>query len=149
VDPHVLALHSPHGSLQIFCRIVSPEKVIVPGRQHLRYLVEGHGFSGSGDGFWSEPDLRKFCLDLLSVKESHDGSAQLHADPERGGLTVEIGPGPDADTLAVVGNVAVVRFRTMTESDGFYLWRTDFGFSIRRDALPHFHKVAWISHYAV
>jgi hypothetical protein len=150
MEPDVLTLHSPHGWLRVFCRMVAPDKVRVPGVQHLRYAVGGHGFSGAGDGFVNDDDLRIFCVDLLALVEGQqERTARLRADPSRGGLTVEIGPGPDPDTLAVAGNIAVVHFRTLTEADGLYQWRTEFGFSIRRDALPNLRGVNWVSSHAV
>ena len=61
----------------------------------------------------------------------------------------QVRPGPDEDNLAVVGYIAVAHFRALTEADGLYQWRTEFGFSIRRDGLPNLGTVKWVSAYAV
>jgi hypothetical protein len=116
--------------------------------QHLRYSVQGKGFSGAGDGVVDERDLRKFCADLRALLEGQNRSARLQAHPTRGGLSLEVRPGPDADSLAVVGYIAMAHFRALTEADGLYQWRTEFGFSIRRDELPNLDSVKWVSAYA-
>jgi|SRR5665213_2204307 len=149
MDSNALEFHSPHGSLRISCSLVNPGKIRVPGVQHLRYSVQGHGFSGAGDGFVDERDLRRFCVDLRALLEGQSRPARLQAHPTRGGLSLEVRPGPDADNLAVVGYIAVAHFRALTEADGLYQWRTEFGFSIRRDALPSLGKVKWVCAYAV
>jgi hypothetical protein len=149
MDDDALEFRSPHGSLRILCSLVSPGKVQVRGVQHLRYSVEGKGFSGTGDGFVDERDLRRFCVDLRALLEGQSRSARLQAHPTRGGLSLEVRPGPDADSLAVVGYIAVAHFRALTEADGLYQWRTEFGFSIRQDGLPNLADIKWVSDYAV
>jgi hypothetical protein len=149
MDSDALEFSSPHGSLRILCSLVNPGKIRVSGVQHLRYSVQGNGFSGAGDGFVDERDLRRFCVDLLALLKGQIRSARLQAHPTRGGLSLEIRPGPDADNLAVVGYIAVAHFRALTEADGLYQWRTEFGFSIRRDAMPNVDDVKWVSAYAV
>jgi hypothetical protein len=148
MDSDALEFLSQHGSLRIVCSLVNPGKVRVAGVQHLRYSVQGNGFSGAGDGFVDERDLRKFCVDLLAVLEGQSRSARLQAHPTRGGLSLEVRPGPDVDNLAVVGYIAMAHFRALTEADGLYQWRTEFGFSIRRDGLPNLGNVKWVSAYA-
>ncbi|HEY6618487.1 MAG TPA: hypothetical protein VIY68_02975 [Steroidobacteraceae bacterium] len=115
----------------------------------MRYSVQGNGFSGAGDSFVDERDLRRFCVDLRALLEGQSRSARLQAHPTRGGLSLEVRPGPDADNLAVVGYIAMAHFRALTEADGLYQWRTEFGFSIRRDGLPDLGHVKWVSDYAV
>ena len=145
----VLALASPHGRLQIYCTVVSPEKLARPGVQHLRYDVIGHGFGGAGAGFYDEKHLREFCSKLFALVRGQVCSAQLLADPACGGLTLEICPGVDADSLSIVGSIAARQFRTLNEADGFYEWRTDFGFSIRRANLAKLSEVTWVVAHAV
>jgi hypothetical protein len=143
-----LEFHSPHGSLRIFCSTVNSGKVRNPGMQHLRYSVQGNGFSGAGEGLVDERDLRKFCVDLLALIGGQDQPARLKAHPARGGLSLEVRPGPDADSLAVVGYIAAAHFRALTEADGLYQWRTEFGFSILRDGPSNLGNVKWVSAYA-
>jgi hypothetical protein len=145
MDPDVLEFHSPHGSLRIHCSLVSPAKVRVSGVQHLRYSVQGSGFSGAGDGFVDERDLRAFCVDFLALLKGEPRTPRLLAHPTRGGLALEIRPGPDAASLVVVGYIATAHFRALTEADGLYQWRTEFGFSVRRDAVSSMAKVKWVS----
>jgi hypothetical protein len=144
-----LEFNSPHGSLRISCSLVNPGKVRLSGVQHLRFFVQGKGFSGAGEGFVDERDLRKFCADLVALFEGQSRSARLQAHPTRGGLSLEVRPGADADNLAVVGYIAMAHFRALTEADGLYQWRTEFGFSIRRDALPNLDGIRWVCAYAV
>lgn len=148
MDTNTLAFRSPHGWLEVFCIIVPPKSVPVPGRQHLRYAVGGHGFSGAGDGFVQEAELRTFCTDLVSLLDGGGGSAQLRASPT-GGLSLDIATGPEAESLSVVGSIAVSHYRTLKEADGLYLWRTDFGFALRRDSVPNPRRVKWIATYAI
>ena len=117
--------------------------------QHLRYSVQGNGFSGAGESFVDERDLRRFCVDLRALLNGHSQLARLQAHPTRGGLSLDVRSGPDADNLAVVGYIAVAHFRALTEADGLYQWRTEFGFSIRRDGLPELDNVKWVSGYAI
>jgi len=147
MDSDVLEFRSPHGSLRILCSVVNPGKAQVRGVHHLRYSVQGNGFSGAGDSFVDERDIRKFCVDLRALLEGQSLSARLQAHPTRGGLSLEVRPGPDADNLAVVGYIAVAHFRALTAADGLYQWRTEFGFSIRRDGLPRLGEVKWVSAY--
>jgi hypothetical protein len=147
MDPDVLELDSPHGSLRISCSVVNPSGARVAGVQHLRYSVQGNGFSGAGDGFVDERDVRRFCVDFLALLKGESRSARLQAHPTRGGLSLEIRPGPDADNLAVVGYIAMAHFRALTEADGLYQWRTEFGFSIRRGGLDHLANVKWVAAY--
>jgi len=149
MDSDVLEFRSSHGSLRISCSVVNPSKGRVPGMQHLRYSVQGNGFSGAGESFVDERDLRRFCVDLRALLNGHSQSARLQAHPTRGGLSLEVRSGPDADNLAVVGYIAVAHFRALTEADGLYQWRTEFGFSIRRDGLPELDNVKWVSGYAI
>jgi len=149
MDSDVLEFSSPHGSLRIFCSTVNPGRVRAPGMQYLRYSVQGNGFSGAGDGIVDERELRKFCLDLQALFKGQDCAARLQAHPNRGGLSLEIRRGPDADDLAVVGYIAAAHFRALSEADGLYQWRTEFGFSIRKDALPVLGSVKWVSALAV
>jgi hypothetical protein len=149
MDSDVLEFRSAHGSLRIFCSVVNPGKAQVRGVHHLRYSVQGNGFSGAGDSFVDERDVRRFCMDLRALLEGQSQPARLQAHPTRGGLSLEVRPGPDADNLAVVGYIAVAHFRALTEADGLYQWRTEFGFSIRRDGLHNLGNVKWVSAYAV
>jgi hypothetical protein len=148
MDSDTLEFRSPHGSLQVTCSAVNPGKVRLPGVQHLRYSVQGNGFSGAGEGFVDERDLRRFCVDLRALLEGQSRPARLQAHPTRGGLSLEVRPGADADDLAVVGYIAVAHFRALTAADGLYQWRTEFGFSIRRDGLPNLANVKWVCAYA-
>jgi hypothetical protein len=149
MDSDALEFRSAHGSLQISCSAVNPGKVRVPGVQHLRYSVEGNGFSGAGDGFVDERDLRRFCVDLRALVEGQSRSARLQAHPTRGGLSLEVRPEPAVESLAVVGYIALAHFRALTEADGLYQWRIEFGFSMRREALSNLSDVKWVSAYAV
>jgi hypothetical protein len=149
MDSDALEFRSPHGSLRISCSAVNPGKIRLPGVQHLRYSVEGNGFSGAGDGFVDARDLRKFCVDLRALLEGRSQPARLQAHPTRGGLSLEVRPGPETDSLAVVGYIAMAHFRALTEADGLYQWRTEFGFSVRREGLASLGKVKWVSAYAV
>jgi hypothetical protein len=115
----------------------------------LRYSVQGNGFSGAGDSFIDERDLRRFCVDLRALLEGQNRPARLQAHPTRGGLSLEVRPGSDADNLAVVGYIAVAHFRALTDADGLHQWRTEFGFSVRRDGLPDLGNVKWVSAHAV
>ena len=91
----VLELRGPHGWLQIFSILVdgSKSKLAAQGLQHLRYSAGGHGFSGAGDSFVSETDLRVFCASLAQLSDGADVEAHL-AGHEVGGLTLSLKPGP-------------------------------------------------------
>jgi hypothetical protein len=149
MDSDALEFHSPHGSLRITCSVINPGKVRVAGVQHLRYSVQGNGFSGASEGFVDERDLRKFCVDLRALLEGQNRPARLQAHPTRGGLSLEVRPAADSGELAVVGYIAAAHFRALTEADGLYQWRTEFGFSIRRDGLPNLDNIKWFASYAV
>jgi hypothetical protein len=149
MDSDALEFRAAHGTLRIHCSVVNPSKARVPGVQHLRYSVQGNGFSGAGESFVDERDLRRFCVDLRALLAGQTQPARLQAHPTRGGLSLEVRPGPDVDNLAVVGYIAVAHFRALTEADGLYQWRTEFGFSIRRDGLPDLGSVKWVAAHAV
>jgi hypothetical protein len=65
----ILELSGPHGWIKIFCLVVDKTKspIATKGYQHLRYAVGGHGFSGEGEGFVAEEQLRLFCNALIEL----------------------------------------------------------------------------------
>src|SRR5262245_18620785 len=118
----------------------SKSKLAAQGLQHLRYSAGGHGFSGTGDSFVSETDLRVFCASLAQLSDGAAVEAHL-AGHEVGGLTLSLSPGPEADRISVEGRIVSNAYRTLKEEDGLYRWSMEFGFWVERHTLASAHGV--------
>jgi hypothetical protein len=145
-----LEIRGPHGWLQIYCVLIDAAKspVAAKGYQHLRYAVGGLGFSGQGDGFVAEDQLRAFCKALVALAKGEDVQAQLsNYGAEAGGLALTLRNGPNQDRLSVDGRIVTKVYQTLSKTDGTYTWAAEFGFWVPRDALS-VGRVRWIENYA-
>ena len=145
----ILEFHGPHGWLRIFCRIVEKAQSPLAAQdiQHVRYAAGGHGFSGSGDSFVSEADLRAFCKGLVDLADGGNAETRLEGHEVRG-LNVRVLPGPEQNRISIEGRIVENSFRTLNEKDGTYIWSHEFGFWVGREALAAIRKVNWVRHYS-
>lgn len=147
----ILEFRGPHGWLQIYCVVIDATKspLAAQGYQHLRYAIGGHGFSGEGDGFVTEDQLRGFCEALIALAMGERVEPRLsESESEAGGLTVTLCAGSEPDRTSVEGRIVRKSYRTLSESDGLYTWVTQFGFWIHHYTLSGVRKVRWVEHYA-
>jgi len=146
---NLLELQGPQGWLRIFCVVVDKEKSPLASRgyQHLRYGVGDHGFSGEGDGFVAEDELRTFCRGLIELADGRDSDPQLAEDPAAGGLDLKLRREPDHARISIDGRITRKHYRTISESDGFYTWATQFGFWIPQDSLAEVRSVRWVERF--
>src|SRR5579859_378692 len=96
-------------------------------------LLTGMGFSGEGDGFVAEEQLRLFCNALIELSDGHDAEPKLTEQQEGGGLTLSLRPEPEQGRISVEGRLARKVYRGITQTDGLYTWATQFGFSVMRN----------------
>ena len=143
-----LEFRGPHGWLQIHCVVIDVAKspLAAKGYQHLRYAAGGHGFSGQGDGFAAEDELRAFCKALAALAQGEDVQPRLsnHGD-EAGGLVLTLRNGPEQDRISVEGSIVTKVYKTLTKAGGTYTWASEFGFWMPRDTLTV--RVRWVETY--
>ena len=144
-----LELRGPHGWLQIYCVVIDAAKspIAARGYQHLHYAVGGLGFSGEGDGFVAEDQLRTFCEALVALAKGEDVQSQLsNFEAEAGGLALTLRSGPNQDCISVEGRIVKKVYQTLSQADGTYTWATEFGFWVRRDTLS-VRTARWVEKY--
>ena len=144
----ILEFFGPHGWLRVFCVVVDKSKspLAAQGIQHIRYDAGGHGFSGAGDSFVEEADLRVFCKGLLDLANGGTAETRLQGHEVRG-LDIQIQPAPELSRISVEGRIVQNNYRTLDEKDGLYMWSSQFGFWVKRESLAAVRSVKWVTHY--
>jgi hypothetical protein len=144
----LLELQGPHGWLRIFCKVIDKARspVASQGYQHLRYAVATPGFSGEGDGFVTEDELRIFCRGLVQLADGGDYEPKLMLSAT-GGLAVVLRCGPGQDQISIEGQIVSMRQRTANPLDGHYTSATQFGFWVFRHFLSRVAEVRWVKHF--
>ena len=141
-----LELSGPQGWLKILCRVVDKAKspMAAKGYQHLHYMVGGHGFSGEGDGFVAEEELRHFCKALIELIEGRYAEPRLISG-EAGGLALSLRRQSEHSHVSVEGSIVRKVYRDISDVDkGTYIWATHFGFPVMLNSLSKAREVRWV-----
>jgi hypothetical protein len=110
--------------------------VTAPGKYQIELEVEGTARRLMFDCAISGPSGRR--------REYRNAPGGRRA----GGTHVLVLPGPERNHISIEGRIVENRYRTMDEGDGSYIWGSQFGFWVEREALAAaVREVKWVRHY--